>query len=97
MCSQVLECSWAGLVEKVESAQDLDEVIEAHEKFLDKIMRQCLLDAASQPILTRLRAIYDLIIMFQQKQAAMFTAGLCEVDRRRDLEEMRDLRVQQVQ
>lgn len=93
---QVLECSWAGLVGKVESAEDLDEVIEAHEKFLGKIMCQCLLDPASQPILTRLRAIYDLIIMFQQKQAAMFSAGLSEVDRRRELEETRDARGEQV-
>lgn len=95
-CVQVLECSWAGLVTKVGGAKDLDEVIEAHQQFLEKITCQCLLDHASQPILTRLRAIYDLIIMFQQKQKAMFEAGLSEVDRRRDLEEQRDLKAQQV-
>ena len=93
---QVLECSWAGLLERVESAKDLDEVILAHEEFLDKITCQCLLAPASQPILTRLRAIYDLIIMFQQKQAAMFAAGLQEVDRRVGLEETRDQQAQQV-
>lgn len=92
----MLECSWAGLVGKVELAEDLDEVIEAHEKFLEKITCQCLLDPASQPILTRLRAIYDVIIIFQQKQAAMFSAGLSEVDRRRELEEMRDEQAEQV-
>jgi gamma-tubulin complex component 3 len=84
-------------VEKVECAKDLDEVIEAHEKFLEKIMCQCLLDPGSQPILTRLRAIYDLIIMFQQKQAAMFSTGLSEVDRRCKVEEVRDERAEQVQ
>ena len=57
-------------------------------------MCQCLLDATSQPILTRLRAIYDLIIMFQQKQAAMFTGGLREVERRESLEAARDQRAE---
>lgn len=81
---------------QVGGAEDLDEVIEAHQQFLEKIMRQCLLDAASQPILTRLRAIYDLIIMFQQKQAAMFAEGLSEMERRSKLEEERDLKADQV-
>lgn len=92
----MLECSWAGLVGQVEAAGDLDEVITAHQDFLDKITRQCLLDDISQPILTRLRAIYDLIIMFQQKQVAMFAAGLREVDRRCALEEARDQQAKQV-
>ena len=94
--AQVLECSWAGLVSKVGGAADLDEVIYAHQEFLEKITSQCLLDPSSQPILTRLRAIYDLIIMFQGKQAAMFAAGLREVERRHGLEEERDLKAQKV-
>lgn len=93
---QVLECSWAGLVGVVEAAGDLDGVISAHDQFLHKILCQCLLDSASQPILTRLRAIYDLIIMFQDKQAAIFSAGLKEVERRGSLEQTRDQRAKQV-
>ena len=93
---QVLECSWKLLLDQVTAAQDLDAVIEAHDKFLDKITCQCLLDHNSQPILTRLRAVYDLVIMFQQKQAAMFGAGLREVERREGLEVERDRRAQQV-
>ncbi len=96
MSPQVLECSWAGLVERVEAAGDLDEVILAHEGFLARITCQCLLDPVSQPILTRLRAIYDLVIMFQQKQAAMFSAGLGEVERRLALEEWREQQTRQV-
>ena len=92
----MLECSWKGLIDKVSCAEDLDEVIRAHEEFLDKITGQCLLDPASQPILTRLRAIYDLIIMFQQKQVSMFSASLKEVDRRRGLEQHRDNLADQV-
>ena len=35
-----------------------------------------------QPILTRLRAIFDLVIMFQHKQSSMLTECLMEVERR---------------
>ena len=45
---QVMECSWAGLVRKVSAAEDLDQVISAHDKFLEQITAQCLLDQESQ-------------------------------------------------
>ena len=45
---QVMECSWARLVKKVEVAEDLDQVIEAHDSFLEQITAQCLLDPHSQ-------------------------------------------------
>lgn len=80
----------------MEEAKDLDQVISAHAHFLERVMSQCLLDTPSQPILTRLRAIYDLIIMFQEKQAALFASGVEEVERREKLEELRDQRASQV-
>ena len=43
-----MECSWAGLVRKVSAAKDLDQVISAHDKFLEQITAQCLLDQESQ-------------------------------------------------
>ena len=46
--AQVMECSWARLVKKVEAAEDLDQVIEAHDSFLEQITTQCLLDPGSQ-------------------------------------------------
>ena len=49
-----------------------------------------------QPILTRLRAIFDLIIMFQQKQAAMFSKCLKEVERRKAGEEEKEKRGREV-
>lgn len=44
MFSQVLECSWDELWNKVQKAQDLDHIIAAHEVFLDTIISRCLLD-----------------------------------------------------
>ena len=104
---QVMECCWARLVKKVEVAEDLDQVIDAHDSFLEQITTQCLLDPDSQvnseymylyidvshntpyhfhlslqPILTRLRAIFDLVIMFQHKQSSMLTECFMEVERR---------------
>ena len=43
-----MECCWAGLVKKVEVAEDLDQVIDAHDSFLEQITTQCLLDTDSQ-------------------------------------------------
>lgn len=84
---EVMECSWARLVKKVEAAEDLDQVIEAHDSFLEQITTQCLLDPGSQPILTRLRAIFDLVIMFQHKQSGMLSECLKEVERRQAAQE----------
>ena len=38
LCFQVLECPWHELLIKVKEAEDLDNVIAAHETFLDEGM-----------------------------------------------------------
>ena len=45
---QCLECSWAELLKRMQTAVDLDEVITAHSEFLDIIVTRCLLDPHSQ-------------------------------------------------
>ena len=47
-------------------------------------------------MLTRLRAIFDLVIMFQQKQAAMISECLGEVERREAVEESGERRGREV-
>lgn len=86
----MLECSWARLLAKVEGAEDLDQVIQAHDHFLDHVTRQCLLDETSHTLLTEVRAIEDLIIQFQHSQATMLEAGLQERGRRLELDTSRD-------
>ena len=44
---QVLECSWDELLQKVQSAKDLDHIIAAHQEFLDTINTRALLDTQS--------------------------------------------------
>ena len=49
----MLECSWHELLIKVKEAEDLDNVIAAHETFLDTIINRCLLDEQSTVSLNR--------------------------------------------
>lgn len=76
---EVMECSWDVLEKKVKSAEDLDQVIAAHEEFLDTIMTRALLDDCSMDILNQLRTIYDLIIQFQNIQDEFSELALNEL------------------
>ena len=55
-----------------------------------------LLPLFLQPILTRLRALFDLIIMFQQKQVTMFSECLQEVETRTSVEISKEKRAEEV-
>jgi len=46
--TQVLECSWDELLHKVKDAEDLDQIIAAHQEFLDTITTRSLLDPQSK-------------------------------------------------
>ncbi|XP_076356423.1 gamma-tubulin complex component 3 homolog isoform X1 [Tachypleus tridentatus] len=83
---EVMECSWAELQQKVMCAEDLDQVIAAHEEFLDSIMTRSLLDEESKDVLTQLRAIYDLIIRYQNIQTKFWQQALSEIEARKALE-----------
>uniref|UniRef100_A0A3B3SNA0 Tubulin gamma complex component 3 n=1 Tax=Paramormyrops kingsleyae TaxID=1676925 RepID=A0A3B3SNA0_9TELE len=72
---EVLECSWDELWNKVQQAQDLDQVIAAHEIFLSTIISRCLLDTNSRSLLNQLRAIFDQIIEFQNAQDALYRSA----------------------
>uniref|UniRef100_T1JNK7 Uncharacterized protein n=1 Tax=Strigamia maritima TaxID=126957 RepID=T1JNK7_STRMM len=83
---EVMECSWDVLERKVKSAEDLDEIIAAHEEFLETIMARALLDDESKELLTQLRAIYDLIIQLQTIQEQLCQRALHEVHNMNDAE-----------
>lgn len=80
---EVMECSWDILIKQLKKAESLDEVIEAHEEFLQTLLRQALLDEESNELLTQLRAIYDRILEFQSIQNKMQTAAIAEAESRR--------------
>ncbi|VUZ46822.1 unnamed protein product [Hymenolepis diminuta] len=63
---EALECAWLDLVKKIQCANDLDEVIAAHQAFLESVVGRCLLDQNSRELRYHLRAIFDLIVNFFQ-------------------------------
>lgn len=46
--TKVLECSWDELLTKVKEAEDFDNVIAAHQVFLNTVISRCLLDEQSR-------------------------------------------------
>ena len=62
---EILECSWAVLVERIEKAKDLDELINAHLDFLTQLANGCLLADHLWDNLKALRSIFDQIVRFE--------------------------------
>ncbi|XP_076030777.1 gamma-tubulin complex component 3 homolog isoform X2 [Oratosquilla oratoria] len=83
MTFEVLECSWHNLMTRLKSAQSLDDVIAAHEKFLKTILAGALLDAQSQDVRTHLRTLYDMMLKLEVLQERLYTAVVNEMDLRR--------------
>ena len=76
---EVMECSWDQLVRHLKEAENLDEVIEAHNEFLSTLVKRALLDERSRDVLTQLRAIYDRIVEFsniQVLQISILSTGI---------------------
>ena len=83
---EVLECCWEELLLKINKAKNLDDIISAHDTFLNQLMTRALMDKQSQAMLTQLRAIFDLIIQFQSTQESMYAAAVEELEARKHLE-----------
>lgn len=89
---EVLECSWDELWKRVQQAQDLDQIIAAHDTFLDSVISRCLLDNSSRSLLNQLRAIFDQIIEFQSAQDSLYRSALEERALRLQFEEKKQQR-----
>lgn len=63
---EVLECSWSDLLSKLAEAKDLEQILEAHDDSLLKILTRLHLDGheTSQELAKQLRCIFDLILNF---------------------------------
>ncbi|VDL95905.1 unnamed protein product [Schistocephalus solidus] len=83
---EALECAWGALVKNIHQANDLDDVIEAHQHFLSSVISRCLLDADSRQLICQLRAIFDLIINFSQLHGHLEDTAAEECDYRARLQ-----------
>merc|ERR1719412_423211 len=81
---EVMECSWAELMKRLKSAENLDEVIDAHQEFLNSVVRRALLGDLSRDLLTQIRAIYDRVVELDHMQSRLYSEAVAEADARRN-------------
>merc|ERR1719322_1575995 len=84
---EVMECSWDLLEKQLGQSSNLDEVIEAHNEFIETLVKHALLDERSRDLLTQLRAIYDRIVEFQNIQNKLYVEAVTELEARRSHED----------
>jgi gamma-tubulin complex component 3 len=62
---EVLEVSWARFSDEMDAAKDLDDLLMAHDKYLNSILEKSLLGEQLQGILRNLFALFDIILQFR--------------------------------
>ncbi|KAG0446741.1 hypothetical protein HPP92_028682 [Vanilla planifolia] len=62
---EVLEISWAHFVDEMDSSKDLDDLLIAHEKYLNSIVEKSLLGERSHGIIRTLFVLFDHILCFR--------------------------------
>ena len=84
---EVMECSWDLLEKQLGQSSNLDEVIGAHNEFVETLVKRALLDERSKPLLDQLRTIYDQIVEFQNIQNKLYLDTVAELEARRGHED----------
>ena len=79
---EVLECSWADFQENLKNVKDFDELLAAHEAFLDKLLGSCLLKPSSQNISGKIRSTFDSVAAFQDLLVKLNNECEQEISRR---------------
>ena len=92
---EVLEEGWEGLVRAIDRARSLDEIIRAHDAYLNGILDKTLLDDSLENGLEELlRRLLSMALTFGKFQAHVFGQALAGLDRaaevRRRVEERAD-------
>ncbi|CAB3380132.1 Hypothetical predicted protein [Cloeon dipterum] len=83
---ECVECQWSLLQAAINQAASLDDIIQAHSKFLDNILKSCFLDEESQHLTLILRHIYNYILDVCKLEAEFDKLINTEFQRRKDLE-----------
>ncbi len=86
---EVLEGGWKQLVREIDSAKTLDEVIEAHDRYLSGIVRKSLLGGVAKlattesemALATRLQELLTIATAFCALQENLFSDALAAVER----------------
>ncbi|KAL3637329.1 Gamma-tubulin complex component 3 [Castilleja foliolosa] len=86
---EVLEVSWSDLSKELEVAKDLDDLLGAHDKYLNSIVEKSLLGERSQTLHKILFTLFDLILRFRSHADRLYE-GIYELQSRTTATSSRD-------
>ncbi|KAK7285463.1 hypothetical protein RJT34_20236 [Clitoria ternatea] len=78
---EVLEISWSNFLSEMDVAKDLDDLLAAHDKYLNSIVEKSLLGELSQSLYKSLFVIFDLILRFRSRADRLYE-GIHELQAR---------------
>lgn len=78
---EVLEVSWSKFCNEMEDAKDLDDLLAAHEKYLNSIVEKSLLGERSQTLYKNLFILFELILRFRSHADRLYE-GITELQAR---------------
>lgn len=85
---EVIECSWVAFIKRVQSAKALDDILEAHEQFLNAVRVGIFLDnETKQTLYLLLDIIYDSIMKLEHWQQNFYETIFIEKDARKVFED----------
>jgi len=79
---EVMECGWDTLLKKIDTAESLEDVIQAHEEFLSSLVTRALLDEGTLEMRNQLRTVYDRILEYQNLLDKLYLDCVMEVESR---------------
>jgi len=80
MMFEVLECAWKDLVDEIAEAKSLEDLILAHESYLNQIVDKALGGSESTSLLAHLSPIFRSIIRFGHEQEVFYENTFKELD-----------------
>ncbi|KAF9584274.1 Gamma-tubulin complex component 3 [Lunasporangiospora selenospora] len=91
---EVLECSWAKLLKTIQKEKnDLDSVIEAHQRYLSDVTSKGLLQVShDENLMSRMLEILATILDYKVAQDNLYDFALEEIERRRMKQREADMR-----
>lgn len=83
---EVIECSWTALLEKINAAKALDDVLASHAEFLDTIKNGIFLDQSANRLYIAMVAIFNAIMKIEKWQDNFYAVCLEEEKARIDFD-----------
>lgn len=86
---EVIESAWAELVAAFQKDQDLDNVIKAHQRYIERILTKSFLEAGvgtrDVHLLSHIKEIFRVILQYKDAMDSLYQFSLTEESRRAEL------------